>query len=242
MVTRVCILIAFALARLFILTSRNVLRAFKSCVPEKLKQQHDVSPVETLRGVSRHAVSIIILGVAVLLSIDERGASIVLFPAAKSIEGIALGFCAPSLVHDFIGRLFMPRETQISADGYIETAGNSGTGEEVALHHLRLGDECGDVHFTLDGSICSVTNRSRGPVYAVIDMRVPRDCNLNQIIGSMQKVADDLRRCPDRASHITRKIEFNGIEKMEAVRLAVRGHLSVAPASQGRYAGIFYGT
>ena len=242
MVTQVCILIAFALARLFILTSRNVLRAFKSCVPEKLKQQHDVSPAETLRGVSRHAVSIIILGVAVLLSIEEIGSSVVLLPTAQSVAGLALGFCAPSLARDFIGRLFMPRETQISADGYIEMAGDSGMGEEVALHHLRLRDECGDVHFTPDGSICSVTNRSRRPVYAVIDMTVPRDCNLNQIIGSMQKVADDLRRCPDRASHITRKIEFNGIEKMESIRLLVRGRLSLAAASQGRYAGIFYGT
>jgi cytochrome b561 len=65
MVTLVCILIVPALAWLFIVTSHNALRLFKSRVLPRVEQQHDVSRVETLGGVFQHAVSLIILGVAV---------------------------------------------------------------------------------------------------------------------------------------------------------------------------------
>lgn len=233
MVTLVRILIVWALAWLLIVISRNAIRIFKSRILARVRQQRDGGRVETLSGVLRHAISFIILGVAVLLTLDEIGFSITPLLATAGVAGIAIGFGAQSLVRDFIGGLFMLIEGQVSEGDYIETAGKTGVVEEVTLRHLRLRDEAGNVHFIPNGSISVITNSSRGHVYALIDITVPRDGNLNQIIGYMQKVADDLRKDPEMASDITGEMEVDGIEKMEAANMVVRCRLPVTPGRQG---------
>jgi small-conductance mechanosensitive channel len=233
MVTLIRILIIWSLAWLLIVISRNGIRLFKSRILARVRQQRDMSRVETLSGVFRHAASFIILGVAVLLTLDEIGFSITPLLATAGVAGIAIGLGAQSLVRDFIAGLFMLIEGQVSEGDYIETAGKAGMVEEVTLRHLRLRDEAGNVHFIPNGSITTITNSSRGHVYAVIDITVPRDSNLKQIIGDMQKVADDLRKEPGTGSDIAGEMEIDGIDRMEAATMVVRGRLPVAPARQG---------
>jgi small-conductance mechanosensitive channel len=232
MVTLVRIIFVWALAWLLIVISRNAIRLFKSRVLARARQQHDVSRVETLSGAFRHAASFIILGVAVLLTLDEIGFSITPLLATAGVVGIAIGFGAQSLIRDFISGLFMLIEGQVSEGDYIETAGKAGLVEEVTLRHLRLRDEAGNVHFIPNGSVSAITNSSHGHVYAVIDVTVPHDSNLNQIIGDMEKVADDLRNDPDVGPHITGAMEIDGVEKMEAASMVMRARLPVMPATQ----------
>lgn len=230
MITLFRILIIWALAWLFLVISRNAIRIFQNRVLGRLGQRRDVSRVETLSGVFRHAASFLIVGVAVLLTLDEIGFSITPLLATAGVAGIAIGFGAQNLVRDFITGLFMLIEGQVREGDYVEAAGKTGTVEEVTLRHIRMRDESGNVHFIPNGIITTITNSSREYAYAVIEMTVPRDSNLDEIASAMHRVADAMKDDPEVTGDISGDLIVDGIEKLEANTMVVRCRLRVAPA------------
>lgn len=230
MITLVRVLIIWVLAWLLLVISRNALQIFQRRVLGRLGQRRDVSRVETLSGVFRHAASFLIVGIAVLLTLDEIGFSITPLLATAGVAGIAIGFGAQNLVRDFIAGLFMLIEGQVHEGDYVEAAGKTGTVEEVTLRHIRMRDESGNVHFIPNGIITTITNSSREYTYAVIEITVSRDSNLDEISSAMQSVADSMKRNPELAEDISGDLIVDGIERLEASTMVVRCRLRVAPA------------
>lgn len=230
MITLGRILVIWALAWLFLVISRNAIHLFQNRILASLGRQRDVSRVETLSGVFRHAASFLIVGVAVLLTLDEIGFSITPLLATAGVAGIAIGFGAQSLVRDFITGLFMLIEGQVREGDYIEAAGKTGFVEEVTLRHIRMRDEAGGVHFIPNGIITTVTNSSREYTYALIEFTVPRDTDIDAVITRMQSVAHGLRENSEVGDDITGDLIVDGIEKLEAATMMVRGRLRVAPS------------
>lgn len=230
MVTLGRILIIWALAWLLLVISRNAIRIFHNRILVRLGRQRDVSRVETLSGVFRHAASFLIVGVAVLLTLDEIGFSITPLLATAGVAGIAIGFGAQNLVRDFITGLFMLIEGQVREGDYVEAAGKTGFVEEVTLRHIRMRDESGSVHFIPNGIITTITNSSRDYTYAVVEFIVPRDIDLEAVIGCMRSVAQGLQADPEVGGDIAGELIVDGVEKLEAASMTVRGRLRVAPA------------
>lgn len=230
MITLGRILVIWGLAWLFLVVSRNAIRLFQNRILARLGRQRDLSRVETLNGVFRHAASFIIVGVAVLLTLDEIGFSITPLLATAGVAGIAIGFGAQNLVRDFIAGLFMLIEGQVREGDYIEAAGKHGFVEEVTLRHIRMRDESGGVHFIPNGIITTITNSSREYTYAVVEFTVPRDTNLEAVIARMHLVAQGLQEDAQVSADIIGDLVVDGIEKLEAASMVVRGRLRVAPA------------
>lgn len=229
MVTLVRIVVIWGMAWLFIVVSRNAIRLFNNRILAKVRNR-DASRIDTLSGVFKHAASFVIVGIAVLLTLDEIGFSITPLLATAGVAGIAIGFGAQNLVRDFITGLFMLIEGQVSEGDYVETAGKTGFVEQVTLRHLRLRDEAGNVHFIPNGIITTITNSSRDYTYAVIDVTVPRDCDLEEVVSDMQFVAQDLRQDVEVGPGISGDLIVDGIEKLEPASMVVRCRLRVGPA------------
>lgn len=232
MITLVRILIIWVLAWLLIVISRNAIRIFNKRILSKVRQQGDIRRIDTLNGVFRHAASFLIVGIAILLTLDEVGFSIMPLLATAGVAGIAIGFGAQNLVKDFISGLFMLIEGQVSEGDFVETAGKAGIVEQVTLRHIRLRDETGSVHFIPNGAISVITNNSREYAYAVIDVTVPRDTNLEELLQAMHTVAEEMRSDPSMSEDIAGEFVVDGIEKLEAANMVVRCRLRVAPAKQ----------
>src|SRR5690606_34155517 len=118
----------------------------------------------------------------------------------------------------------------VSEGDYVETAGKAGFVEQVTLRHLRLRDDAGNVHFIPNGIITTISNSSRDYTYAVIDITVARDCDLDQLFADMQAVAEDLRQDEEVASAVSGELIIDGIEKLEPASMVVRCRLQVGPA------------
>lgn len=230
MVTLVRILIIWSLAWLLLVISRNAIRLFQSRVLVRLGKQRDVGRVETLSGVFRHAASFLIVGVAVLLTLDEVGFSITPLLATAGVAGIAIGFGAQNLVRDFITGLFMLIEGQVREGDYVEAAGKVGFVEEVTLRHIRLRDEGGSVHFIPNGIITVITNNSRDYTYAIVEFAVPKEIDISALFAGMRSVAAGLRTSPETEGDIAGDLIIDGIEKLEAASMIMRCRLKVAPA------------
>lgn len=229
MVTLTRILIIWILVWLLLLISRNAIQIFKKRVLASIEGR-DVTRLEALSSVFQQAASFVIVGIAVLLTLDEMGFSITPLLATAGVAGIAVGFGAQNLVRDFIAGLFMLIEGQVSEGDYVEAVGKAGFVERVTLRHLRLRDEAGNVHFISNGSITTLTNSSRNYTYAVIDVTVPQDSDFQALTNDMQAVAEALRHDPEVGAAISGELIVDGIEKLEPATMVVRCRLLAGPA------------
>jgi small-conductance mechanosensitive channel len=72
----------------------------------------------------------------------------------------------------------------------VMVADKSGLVEEMTLRYIRLRDFEGSVHYVPNGTIGTVTNRSRGYAYAVIDIGVAYREDIDEVYALMRMRTD----------------------------------------------------
>jgi moderate conductance mechanosensitive channel len=232
------LIVIWILAWLALWMIRRVLRVLKTqligTVDGLRESLHDSRRVETLMNVFRYTANIVIVAVAVMLTLGIIGISITPLLATAGVAGIAVGFGAQSLVKDFFTGLFLLIENQISEGDVIEAAGKSGYVERVTLRHVRIRDYDGSVHFIPNSMITTVTNRSRDYAYAVVDINVRRQQDLEQVFSLMHKVSNEMRGHAMIGKDILDDVDIAGVEKLEDATIGLRCRLKVRPAKQWR--------
>lgn len=228
------ILIIWALAWLALWMLRRVLKALKTHIVSRVDELRDSRRIETLMNVFRYTANIVVVGVAIMLTLGTIGISVTPLLATAGVAGIAIGFGAQSLVKDFFTGLFLLIEGQVSEGDIIEAAGKSGYVERVTLRHIRIRDYDGSVHFIPNSMITTVTNRSRDYAYAVVDLNVKRQGDLNRAFEVMEQVGADMRRDPTVGPLILDDIDLAGVETVGDANVALRCRIKVMPGKQWR--------
>lgn len=188
--------------------------------------------VATLVRVLRYVATVAITIVAGMLVLQELGLSIAPLLAAAGIAGIAIGFGAQSLVKDYFSGVIMLLEDQARVGDSIEAGGKSGLVEAVTLRHMRLRDYEGHVHYVPNGTITTVTNRSRGYAYAVIEVgiayRESVDEALEVMLGVGRAVHDDAELGPK----ILGELEIAGVDRWADSAVILRCRMKTQPLQQ----------
>lgn len=228
------IFIIWILAWLLLRSVQKLLQTLRRHIASRVNERRDFRRIETLTNVFRYTANIVVAGLAIMLTLSEFGISITPILATAGVAGIAIGFGAQSLVKDFFTGLFLLIENQVSEGDVIEAAGKTGSVERVTLRHIRIRDYDGSVHFIPNGMITLVTNRTREFAYAVIDINVPRQTELDRLYRLMREVADAMRKDAAFADAILDDIDIAGVEKLEDAVIGVRCRLKVVPSKQWR--------
>src|SRR5258706_15717702 len=116
----------------------------------------------TLGQIFRNLAAVLIVSGALIHILDVCGWDVKPLLAGAGILGVALGFGAQWLVRDVIAGVFILLEDQFAVGDLIEMDGRAATVEEISVRSTRLRDFNGYVHFVPNGSMKTVTNRSRG--------------------------------------------------------------------------------
>jgi len=228
--TRV-LLIALAVVIAQRIASRLV-RLFRERLSQGLDQREDLKRIETLARVFRYIASIVITLIGGLLMLSEFGISIAPILGAAGVVGLAVGFGAQSLVKDYFTGFFLLLENQIIKGDVVELAGKSGLVEDVTLRYVRLRNYDGDVHFVPNGEITSVTNKSRGFAFAVMDLGVAYREDLDEVYAVIRESAQKLQNDPAFSSRILEPIEIAGVESWADSAVVVRCRFKVVPLEQ----------
>jgi small conductance mechanosensitive channel len=190
----------------------------------------EITRVETLARVFRHAATIVIFIVAGTLVLDALGISVAPILATAGVAGVAIGFGAQSLIKDYFTGFFLLLEDQVRQGDVVEVAGKSGLVEEVTLRYVRLRDFDGHVHFVPNGEIKVVTNRTRGFAQAAVEVGIDYAADLEKALAVMREVGDALRADPKWQGRIAGDIEIQGVERLENSAVVLRCRLKVVPA------------
>lgn len=207
----------------------RLIRLFRSYMGRRTGPD-EITRVETLARVFRHAATIVIVIVAGTLVLDALGISVAPILATAGVAGVAIGFGAQSLIKDYFTGFFLLLEDQLRQGDVVEVAGKSGLVEEVTLRYVRLRDFDGHVHFVPNGEIKVVTNRTRGFAQAAVEVGVGYGVDLDQALAVMREVGQAMRADPQWQGKLADDIEISGVERLENSAVVLRCRLKVVPA------------
>jgi len=216
------------------LVALKVTRIVTNRVFRVIKRQKDEEDYQkrtkTLSSVIRHVLSITIFIVALVAVLGELGIEIGPVIAAAGVVGLAVGFGAQSLVKDVISGFFILLEDQIHVGDWVQIAGKTGVVERINLKMTVLRDLHGNVHFIPNGTIDVVTNMTREYSRAVLDIGVAYREDVDEVIGIMKQVDEELRSDPDFKDDILEPMEVFGLNEFGDSALVIRGRVKTKPA------------
>jgi small conductance mechanosensitive channel len=226
------VLIILALSWLALRLSRKGLGRLRLHMQQDLNDLERVKRLKTLEQVFRYIATVLITLITIMLVLSEMGISIAPILAAAGVLGIAIGFGAQSLVKDYFTGLFLLLENQVRQGDVVEVAGKGGLVEEMTLRYIRLRDYEGSVHYIPNGTIDTVTNRSRSFAFAVIDIGVAYRENIDDVYAVMRQVAAELRADGEFADKIEEDLEIAGVDQWGDSAVVIRCRFKVKPLEQ----------
>ena len=231
--TSLRIILILAAARILLSLSKRAIRLMKSHLEQRAQSDlEDLKRIETLSQVVGYITTVTIGVVAVMEIMHEVGISIAPVLATAGVVGVAVGFGAQSLIKDYFTGFFLLLENQVRQGDVIEAAGKGGLVEEVTLRHIKLRDYDGNVHVIPNGAITTVTNFSRGFAYAVIDIGLAYDDNVDLAMDVMREVGAALRKDEEVGAKIIGDIELAGLDKLDNATVTLRCRFKVVPLEQ----------
>jgi len=192
----------------------------------------ELKRIDTLGRVFRYSVTVVITIVGGMLVLSELGISIAPILATAGVLGIAVGFGAQSLIKDYFNGFFMLLENQVRQGDVVEVAGKGGLVEELTLRYIQLRDYEGTVHFIPNGIVTTVTNRSRGFAFAVIDIGVAYRESVEEVMDVMREVGASMRADEDLRDRIVDDLEIAGVDALQDSAVVVRCRFKVRPLEQ----------
>jgi small conductance mechanosensitive channel len=165
---------------------------------EKFKIVGKEKRFDTLKGITKSILRYTIYFVAFTPILEILGVNIASLIAAAGIGGLAIGFGAQNLVKDVITGFFILFEDQFHVGDYIETGGQSGIVEEMALRVTKVRDFNGDLHIIPNGSIDKVTNKCRGNMRALVEIGIAYEENIDNAIRVMDEVCKEIAQGNDK--------------------------------------------
>jgi moderate conductance mechanosensitive channel len=186
----------------------------------------------TVSNVLRKLATTLIAALATLAVFNTLGIPIMPFLATAGVAGIAIAFGAQSLVKDFFRGFFLLAGNQIRQGDVVEIAGKSGLVEDITLRYVQLRDYAGNVHFVPNGDISVVTSSSRTFAYAVIDVLIALDQDIEPVLKIMREVAARMRKDAHFGGRILDDLDIAGVEGWDATGLTLRARLKVHALEQ----------
>ena len=210
--------------------TRRVERFFDDDDPTTMNERE--KQAATLGKVIRSITRILVWGVALMMVLKELGIDIGPILAGIGIMGLAVGFGAQSLVKDFLAGMFILIENQYNVGDVIKAAGASGLVERITLRATTLRDHEGNVHIIPNGTIDVVTNKTRQWSRFVLDIGVAYKENVDEVMGVLKEIGDELAADPKFASMITAPLEVLGVQDFADSAVVIRVMFTTQPVKQ----------
>ncbi len=221
---------ALVAVRLAIFITRRVEKAFQDNDPSTMSERE--KQAATLGKVIRNITRILVWSIAVMMVLKELGIDIGPILAGVGIIGLAVGFGAQSLVKDFLAGMFVLIENQYNVGDVITAAGAKGQVEKITLRATTLRDLEGNVHIIPNGTIEVVTNRTRQWSRFVLDIGVAYKENVDEVMGVLKEIGDELAADAEFSSMITAPLEVLGVQDFADSAVIIRVMFTTQPVKQ----------
>lgn len=224
------VLLILFFAWIVLKVAKKAIKLLQTRMLHRTRDAESLKRIGTLSQVFRYIVSVVVWVITFMLVLDHIGISIAPILAAAGVVGLAVGFGAQSLVKDFFTGFFLLLENQVRQGDVIEAGGKSGLVEHITLRYIQMRDYDGNVHFVPNSTITTVTNKSRGFAYAVIDVRIGYREDIDEALELIRQAAGEMKK--DLGNKILEDVEIAGVENLTDTAVIVKARVKVAPIEQ----------
>ncbi|MDR3428892.1 mechanosensitive ion channel domain-containing protein [Silvimonas sp.] len=193
----------------------------------------------TVLPLFRSVLLVVILIVAVILSLANLGINVNPLLAGAGVIGLAVGFGAQALVQDLITGIFMLVEDTIALGDVIDAGGHVGTVEGITMRTVRIRDIQGAVHTVPFSQIKAVKNLGRDFAYAVFDISVAYDSDLDKVLQIMRDTGREMSHDVAWRNVLLAPLEVQGLERFDTSAIVVRARFRTRPLEQWDVARTF---
>jgi small-conductance mechanosensitive channel len=190
----------------------------------------------TLGGILTSVVTASVGFVAILMLLRELSVDVLPILTGAGIAGLAIGFGAQNLVRDVISGFFLILEDQVRIGDSARINGVAGTVEQINLRTIVVRDGEGAVQVFPNGTITALANLSKQFAYAVVDMKVAYNENIDRVMGTIRDVGASMQRDPSWSAVLLAPIEIVGVESLADGAATIRVKFKTLPLSQGKVA------
>jgi len=136
--------------------------------------------VKTLQRLAIRVSGALIVTIAGLMVLDQLGIEIAPALAGLGVVGIAVGFGAQAIFHDWLAGIFIIVEDQYSIGDVVAIAGVSGVVEDISLRRTLLRDLSGTLHSVPNGQVTVASNMTSGWSQVNLDVPVAYDTDIDR--------------------------------------------------------------
>ena len=204
------LVIAYVLVRILRMIASKTADLHIRKLPSGLRVQQ----IRTLTSVMTSVGVFVILFIAILEVLSLLGLNLGPMLASAGIAGLAIGFGAQTMVHDFINGFFILFENQYDLGDMVRIAGVKGTVEKMSLRQTVLRDEDGTVHIVPNSAIQIVSNTTRDwsqfPLRVVVAYSEPSE----KIVKLLKEIGSEVRHDPEFSDDVVSDIDVPGIDRV----------------------------
>src|SRR6476469_3764270 len=208
--------IVLVLIASYILTRllRTIARKSAELHVRRLPPGVSVQQFRTVTSVITSVGVFVIVFIAALEVLSLLGVNLGPMLASAGIAGLAIGFGAQTLVHDFINGFFILFENQYDIGDTVRIAGVKGTVERMSLRNTILRDEDGTVHIVPNSAIQIVSNTTRDWSQLALRVTVAYSEPSDKIVSLLKQVGEEVRNSDAFATDIVSDIDVPGIDRV----------------------------
>ncbi len=188
--------------------------------------------IDTLGQLLRVVATLLVIGVATLMALSLFNVDIRPILTGAGIAGLAVGFGAQNLVRDVIAGFFLILEDQVRLGDVVSINGKSGLVEAIRLRTIALRSQDGTVHVIPNGVINELSNMTKDYSYAVLDIGIPYEEDVDNVAAILKSVAEELRADHVYGPNILEPLEVIGIENFGESSVLFRIRIKTVPIQQ----------
>jgi small conductance mechanosensitive channel len=207
------ILLIVLVAMVILRIVRALIRRISRLSPGKLTTGLREQQIRTLASVLNSVVTVVVVFVTILLVLQKIDINIGPLLASAGVAGLAIGFGAQTLVHDYINGFFVLLEDQYNLGDTVRLAGLKGTVEHLTLRRTVLRDDDGTVHMIPNSQITVVSNMTRDWAQLSLKITVAYEEASEKIMNLLQQVGADVRHNPPFEEDVL-DVQVPGIDRV----------------------------
>ena len=186
----------------------------------------------TLGRLVQNVLSSVLIAVATLMVLAELNIDIVPILTGAGILGLAVGFGAQTLVKDLIAGFFLILENQIRVGDVATINGTGGLVEATNLRTIVLRDLEGVVHVFPNGSVETLSNRTKDFSYCVLDVGVAYKEDTDAVTDVLRDVGAELAADPLYQDVVLEPLEVLGVDAFEDSQVTIKMRIKTVPLQQ----------
>lgn len=188
--------------------------------------------MKTLSNILSKVAFVTVSVVAIMMALREIGMDITPLITGAGIIGLAIGFGAQNLVKDVISGFFIIMENQIRVGDVAVVNGTGGLVEEINLRTIVLRDLEGTVHIFPNGTINTLSNKTRGWSQYVIDVGVAYKENVDEVMRVLKEIGDELFKDEKFRPMILEPLEVLGVDNFGESSVTIKCIIKTQPLKQ----------